>query len=80
MTQRDPDLMPATVAVRQWGKHGLWLAVVMDGSTVVARLLALSEDAAFEKASLWAAPRPSSRAHWSAIPEPREPDEWSPHD
>lgn len=71
MVAEDAELIPATIVVRPWGRHGLWLAMVLDGSAVLARLVALSEDTAFKRACEWAAPRAVNRAHWIAIPEPR---------
>lgn len=75
MNSSDAGPVPATIAVRTWGPHGLWVAIVMDGSTVVARFLGLSEDAAFDRARAWAAPRAVYRARWVDIPAPRGADE-----
>lgn len=72
MPLHDAEQVPATVVVKPWGQHRLWQAIVMDGSTVVARLFGLSEQSALERAIHWVAPRATVRADWSAIPTPRQ--------
>jgi len=71
MNSPNAEQVPATIAVKPWGLHGLWVALVMDGSTVVGRFLAFSEEAAFDRARASAAPRAVHRARWVEIPTPR---------
>lgn len=73
MNLPDAERVPAVVAIRRWGMHGLWMAIVLDGSTVVCRLFAFSAEAAFRRAETWAAPRAVRRADWVDVD--RRPDD-----